>query len=93
MAKKFDFNLNTQPTSSTAERMITKAHAKDYGKETKSVRTNILFKPSTIENCKKIAVISRTSFNEIVNQLVDDFNKQHQEEIELYNQTIGKRGI
>lgn len=58
--------------------------------ETKSKRLNLLLYPSLFENLKKIAVMQRTSVNDLINTVLNDYTEKEADQIERYNQIFGK---
>lgn len=68
----------------------TNPEATAEGKETKSARINLLFKKSILEDITKIAYIEKTSRNELISQLVEQYinSDKGQEELNQYNNTF-----
>lgn len=56
--------------------------------ETKSKRLNLLVKPSVLDQFKKIATMEQTSTNDLINQLMESYVKDKQEQIDLYDKVF-----
>lgn len=60
----------------------------DQGKakpETKSVRVNLLFRPTTKQNIEKLAFLHKTSINDLINTVMDQYVEDHSDEIKKYD--------
>lgn len=58
--------------------------------ETKSKRVNLLFLPSVHEDITKIAAMKRSSVNDLISTLLQDYIEENRELIDRYNQTFGE---
>lgn len=58
--------------------------------ETKSKRLNLLLYPSLLESLKKIAAMQRTSVNDLINTVLDEYTEKEAAQIERYNQIFGE---
>ncbi|PDH77213.1 hypothetical protein AO457_02455 [Oenococcus oeni] len=92
MAKKNALaGINTPAATPAAASFISEADTeKRPGRpaskgETKSRRTNILFKPSTYEDLQTLALLKRTSVNELLNQLAEEAVAQNRSDIDRFN--------
>jgi predicted HicB family RNase H-like nuclease len=90
MAKK-SFKASVQESTSPATAFIsqpTEDNAQTEGEpkqERKSVRVNLLFRPSTKANIEKLAFINKTSINDFINTVLDAYIEEHTEDIEKYD--------
>lgn len=80
--QKTDNKHNTHNTDKTAPTLA--------ADETKSKRLNLLLYPSLLENLKKIAAMQRTSVNDLINTVLDDYTEKEADQIERYNQIFGE---
>lgn len=55
-------------------------------KEKRDARANLLFTQKTKRNLEKIAVIDRTSVNDIVNKLLEDYLETREKDIARYDE-------
>ena len=55
-------------------------------KEKRDARANLLFTKTTKANLEKIATIDRTSVNDIVNKLLEDYLETRQSDIARYDE-------
>ena len=55
-------------------------------KEKRDARANLLFTKTTKTNLEKIATIDRTSVNDIVNKLLEDYLETRQSDIARYDE-------
>jgi len=61
------------------------------GRETKSKRLNLLLYPSIYQDLEKIARVDRTSVNELINSVLDEYRDQRTEAIDRYDAIWGKK--
>ena len=54
-------------------------------KEKKTTRVNLLFRPTTKQNIEKLAYLHKTSINDFINTVLDEYIEAHKEDIERYN--------
>jgi allophanate hydrolase subunit 1 len=62
---------------------------KEIKQETKSVRVNLLFRPTVKRNIEKIAHMRQTSVNDLINMVMAEYIEAHQDEIDEYNRVFG----
>lgn len=55
-------------------------------KEKRDARANLLFTKKTKANLEKIATMDRTSVNDIVNKLLEEYLETRQEDIKRYDE-------
>ena len=100
MARK-TFKDSVQAAESPANAFISKPNeepVKDGEKategkpETKSVRINLLFRPSTKKNIEKLAFVNHTSTNDFINNVVDAYIAAHADEIARYDSFFNEGG-
>jgi len=93
MAKK-TFKTAVQETTSPAAAFLSQpaeettnaASEPTEGKEErKSVRINLLFRPSTKKSIEKLAYLSHTSTNDFINTVLDEYIAAHAEDIAKYD--------
>ena len=60
--------------------------------ENKSVRINLLFRPSTKRNIEKLAFVNHTSTNDFINTVMDKYIAAHADEIAKYDSFFGEGG-
>lgn len=58
--------------------------------ETKTKRLNLLMLPSVCENISKIATMKRTSTNDLINSILQNYIEQNQEIIDKYTEVFGE---
>ena len=58
-------------------------------KETKSVRVNLLFRPSTKTNIEKLAYLKKSSLNDFINTVLDEYISEHEDDIARYDSIFG----
>ena len=75
-----------EPQHSPAESYI----SGEQPKELKTRRAQFVLKPSIVTDLKKIAVITRRSMNETVCDISEEYIKEHQAEVQKYNDTFGE---
>ena len=75
-----------EPQHSPAESYI----SGEQPKELKTRRAQFVLKPSIVTDLKKIAVITRRSMNETVCDILEEYIKEHQVEVQKYNDTFGE---
>lgn len=75
-----------EPQHSPAESYI----SGEQPKELKTRRAQFVLKPSIVTDLKKIAVITRRSMNETVCDILEEYIKEHQAEVQKYNDTFGE---
>lgn len=88
MASKKSFKASVQENTSPASAFIsapTEETASGEKKEKKTTRVNLLFRPSTKQNIEKLAYLHKTSINDFINTVIDEYIEAHSEEIERYN--------
>ncbi len=61
--------------------------AQDKG-ESKSKRLNLLLQPSIFENLSKIAIMKRTSVNDLINTILKNYNAEEAEAIKRYHEVF-----
>ena len=54
--------------------------------ETKSVRVNMLFRPTLKKNIEKLATLDRTSLNNLVNDVMEQYVKTRSKDLEKYDE-------
>ena len=54
--------------------------------ETKAKRLNLLIRPTIMEALRKIAVVERTSVNDIINKIVEEYVTENADKITKYEQ-------
>ena len=93
MAKK-TFRASVQAAESPAKAFISESEAEitqekkediQVKQENKSVRINLLFRPSTKKNIEKLAYVNHTSTNDFINTVMDEYIAAHAEEITKYD--------
>lgn len=62
----------------------------DATKERKSVRVNLLFKPSVKRNIEKLALMKQTSINDLISVVMEKYIEDNAEMINRYNSTFGE---
>lgn len=98
MGKK-TFRDNLLKESSPASKFITEpAESSEYDdnqtaneqpvKETKSVRVNLLFKPSIKSDMDKLAVMNRSSLNNLMNDIAAEYIRAHRDDLDRYDNTF-----
>lgn len=55
------------------------------GAERKTVRVNLLFKPSVKEAAEKIAYLRKTSLNDFIGTLLEEYIEEHEDDIARYD--------
>ena len=58
--------------------------------EPRSERIAVLATKATRNNLYKVAMVQRTSVNDLINTAISDYLEKHQEEIERYNSFFGE---
>lgn len=58
--------------------------------ETKTKRLNLLMLPSVCDSIGKIAAMKRTSTNELINSILQDYIKENEELINKYDEVFGE---
>lgn len=100
MAKK-SFKESVQAVESPASAFISKPNEEPVQKnngsaegkqENKSVRINLLFRPSTKKNIEKLAYVNRTSINDFINTVMDEYISAHPDEIAKYDSFFSEGG-
>lgn len=93
MAKDFKKNISpaTAFISGVAGSNNVKEDNKDNkttkdNKEKRDARANLLFTKKTKTNLEKIATMDRTSVNDIVNKLLEEYLETRQKDIERYDE-------
>lgn len=91
MAKK-SFKATIEESNSPATAFISQPIEKEAASqneekkpERKSVRVNLLFRPSTKDSIDKLAFINKTSINDLINTVLDAYIEEHKADIEKYN--------
>lgn len=69
---------------------VTKRGRPTSKKETKTKRLNLLMFPSVYEDIGKIATMNRTSTNNLINTILQEYIDNHQELIEKYTDVFGE---
>ena len=59
-------------------------------RERKSRRMNLSFTPSTVEAIDKIAFLRRTSMNDLINTVLNEYAAAHADEIQKYDAIFAK---
>lgn len=88
MATKKTFKTSVQESTSPASAFISapsEETASETKTEKKTARVNLLFRPSTMRDIKKLAYLNKTSINDFINTVLDDYIEAHQEDIDRYN--------
>lgn len=62
----------------------------DAKKERKSIRVNLLFKPSVKRNIEKLATMQQTSINDLISVVMEKYIEDNAEAINRYNSTFGE---
>lgn len=60
------------------------------GKATRTERLGLLTEPKTRKDLGKIATINRTSVNNVVNDAIQEYIRNHREDIDRYNSFFGE---
>ena len=68
----------SQPAAAAAEPLVDQS-------ERKSVRINLLFRPSTKRAIEKLAFMRRTSTNDFINSVLDEYIAAHAEDVAKYD--------
>lgn len=91
MATKKTFKAEIQESFSPASAFITAPISETQGetKETKSARVNLLFRPSTKLNAEKLAYLNKTSLNDFINTVLDEYIEAHKDDIARYDSFFG----
>ena len=55
-------------------------------RETKSVRVNLLFRPTTKRNIEKLAFVNKTSINDFIHIVLEEYIAAHSKDLDKYNQ-------
>lgn len=58
--------------------------------EPRSERVAVLMTPTTKANLEKIALVNKTSVNMVINNALDNLLKEHQNDIQRYNDFFGE---
>lgn len=53
--------------------------------ETKSVRVNLLFRPTTKRNIEKLATMDQTSLNDLINTAMEQYIQTRSKDLEKYD--------
>lgn len=88
MASKKSFKASVQESTSPASAFIStpsEETASEEKREKKTTRVNLLFRPSTKQNIEKLAYLNKTSINDFINTILDEYIEAHKEDIERYN--------
>ena len=88
MASKKSFKTSVQETTSPASAFISapsEETASETKTEKKTTRVNLLFRPSTKKNIEKLAYLRKTSINDFINTVLDEYIEAHKEDIDRYN--------
>lgn len=80
---------NTTPASQLLARANNTTDASE-DKETKSIRLNLLIKPSTKKDLEKLATVDRTSINDLINRALEEYITTRAEDIAKYNSFYGE---
>lgn len=73
-------------TPSTEEQIIAEGgNARTSKKESKTKRTNLLFRPSAYEDFQKLAIIRHTSTNDLMNTIVENVVDANADVLEAYD--------
>lgn len=83
--KKSFSNPALQFISSPADEQAEKEH------ETRSRRMNILLKPSTAEDLMTLAAANRTSANNLINEIIEEYIESNRDTVNKYNEMFGER--
>ena len=88
MAKRGSFKESISP----AKELLAQAKetVKDDKPEVKSVRVNLLFRPTVKRNIEKLAQMRQTSINDLCNVVMAEYIEEHYSEIEKYNEVFGE---
>ena len=89
-SKKGMFKAENENTITPASNMLAKASgtgATTDDKEVKSVRVNLLFKPSVKDSMDKLAKMKQTSLNNLIGEILEAYinEEDSQKLIEKYN--------
>lgn len=60
------------------------------GRETKSVRVNLLLKPSTKAGIEKLATLDRSSMNALINDVLEAYLQDRSTDLERYENIFGQ---
>lgn len=88
MAQKSFKELLQQENYNPAEAFLSEAAPPPKRKpkgETKTERVNLLFRPSVKEGLEKLAFVNKTSLNDLLNTISEEYISTHAAEIEKYN--------
>lgn len=58
-------------------------------RERKTKRLNLLLRPSVMENLQKIAVMQRTSVNDLINEVMLDYTRKHKDQVLQHDEIFG----
>lgn len=73
-------------TPSTEEQILAEGgNARTNKKESKTKRTNLLFRPSAYEDFQKLAIIRHTSTNDLMNTIVENVVDANADVLEAYD--------
>lgn len=93
-SKKGSFiEANKPATATPASQLLAKANnttVASEDKETKSVRLNLLIKPSTKKDLEKLATVDRTSINDLINRALEEYITTRAEDVAKYNSFYGE---
>lgn len=83
------------PVSPETEKSVQPAKAKgdaleSPGKERKTKRLNLLVRPSIMEDLGKIAVMQRTSVNDLINVVLSDYVREKEDMVQAYAKVFEK---
>lgn len=91
MAKRGSFKDSV--SSSPAKELLAQAKempSNNDKQEVKSVRVNLLFRPTVKRNIEKLAQMKQTSINDLLNVVMAEYIEEHYSEIEKYNSVFGE---
>jgi len=90
MASKKTFKAGIEESFSPASAFITAPISETAEtKETKSARVNLLFRPSTKTGAEKLAYLNKTSLNDFINTVLDEYIEAHKDDIARYDSFFG----
>lgn len=92
-SKKGTFKDANKPANTTpASQLLAKASSGTVteDKETKSIRLNLLIKPSTKKDLEKLATVDRTSINDLINRALEEYITTRAEDVTKYNSFYGE---
>lgn len=82
--------LSQNNADTEVEELPKKRGPKPSNREKKSKPINLVLKPSVHEEFKKIAYMQQSSVNNLIGEIMEQYIKDHQEDIQKYNDMFEK---